>query len=86
MTITRLSSSIPAENELNGITFQVFSIAITAEGEVVPALLNFSNKISERFSTSAIESVRINVPPETEEGKEKPSISLILKIYAYETG
>ncbi len=84
VTITRLSSSIPAEKELNGITFQVFSITVTAEGSVVPALLNFSKKISKEFSTSTIESVRINVP-EAEGGGEKPTITLSLKIYAYES-
>jgi type II secretory pathway pseudopilin PulG len=87
VTITGLSSSVPADGELNGITFQVFSIAITAEGEVVPALLNFSSKISKAFSTASIESVKINVP-EVEEGSEsegKATITLILKIYAYES-
>ena len=86
VTITKLTSSIPAEEELNGITYCVFTLSITAEGEVV-ALLNFSNKISERFSTAAIESVKITVPEvEEEEGEseEESTINLRLKIYVYE--
>jgi len=87
VTITELTSSLPEEEELNGITYQVFSIEVTAEGEVV-ALLNFSHKVSQRFSTSDIQSVEIEVPQEDEEGEkkepEKPLITLSLKIYIYE--
>lgn len=87
VTITKLTSAIPVEEELNGITYHVFTLSIAAEGEVV-ALLNFSNKISERFSTAAIESVKITVPEveveEEGEIEEKPTINLRLKIYGYE--
>ena len=87
VTITELTSSLPEEEELDSITYQVFSIEVTAEGEVV-ALLNFSHKVSQRFSTSDIQSVEIEVPQEDEEGEkkepEKPSITLSLKIYIYE--
>lgn len=100
VTITELTSSLPeeekigieagegsSEEEEEGITFQVFSIEVTAEGEVV-ALLNFSHKVSQRFSTSDIQSVEIEVPQEDEEGEKKepgkPSITLSLKIYIYE--
>jgi len=114
VTIMELTSSLPEEEELDGITYQVFSIEVTAEGEVV-ALLNFSKELSQRFSTSDIQRVGINVPPEEEEEEEeeeqeeqeeqeeeegeeeeeeeqeeeeveKPSITLRLKIYAYERG
>ena len=93
VTITSLSSSLPAEEksggekeDLKGITFQVFSLSIAAEGEVVPALLNFSMKLSERFPAATIESVSITIPEVEEEGEseEKPTINLGLKIYAYE--
>ncbi len=87
VTITELTSSLPEEEELDSITYQVFSIEVTAEGEVV-ALLNFSHKVSQRFSTSDIQSVEIEVLQEDEEGEkkepEKPSITLSLKIYIYE--
>ena len=81
VTITKLSSSIPTDEELSGITYRVFSLSITAEGEVV-ALLNFVNKISGRFSAVTIESVKISVPEEEAEREEIPTISLKLKIYA----
>lgn len=79
VTLTRLSSSAPKEEKLGGITLQVFSITISAEGEVVPALLNFSNRISEKFPTATIGTVSIGVT------EAKPSITLNLKIYAYES-
>jgi hypothetical protein len=75
VTITELTSSLPEEEELNGAVYQVFCIEVTAEGEVV-ALLNFSDKVSQRFSTSDIQAVGIEVP-------QKPSMTLSLKIYVY---
>jgi len=85
--ITRLRSSIPTSEKLSGITYRVFTLDITAEGEVLPELLNFSNKISGRFAAATIESVKIDIPEVEEEGEgeEKPTtITLRLKIYAYE--
>lgn len=87
VTIIKLTSSLPKQVELNGITYQVFSISVTAEGEV-EALLQFVRELSDKFSSSAINSVELQVPEkeEAEEGKEEkiPSITLGLKIYAYE--
>jgi hypothetical protein len=80
VTVTRLTFTLPAEEKLGGITYDVFSPVVTAEGEVLPELLLFSKKISESFSTVAIESVKI----EGGEGDEKPQIVLNLSIYAYE--
>jgi predicted RNase H-like nuclease (RuvC/YqgF family) len=84
VTITKLTSSLPEEEKLNGVTYQIFTLNLTAEGELV-ALLNFSNKLSEVFSTSTLETVSIKVPETKEGSKEKPSITLSLKIYAYES-
>ncbi len=89
VTITELVSSPPEEEELNGITYQVFSIDITAKASAreIVSLLNFNNKISDGFSTAAIESVEIIVPPEAEEedeSEEMPAMKLRLKIYVYE--
>ena len=88
VTIIKLTSSPPKKEELNGITYQAFTLSINAEGEVV-ALLNFLDKVSQRFSTSAINSVEIDVPREDEEeeveSEQKPTIDLGLKIYAYES-
>ncbi len=100
VTITELTSSLPEEEVIRteevkgsskeeGVTFRVFSIKVTAEGEVV-ALLNFSRKVSENFDDYSIESVEIEVPQVEEEGEGggeepgKPSITLSFKIYAYE--
>ena len=85
VNITKLTSSLPEDEELNGITYRIFTLSIAAEGELV-ALLNFGNKVSAGFSAATIESVKINVPEVEEESEEKPSITLGLKIYAYEAG
>jgi len=102
VTVTELSSSLPEEEKIRieegeesgeeeeeekSITFQVFSITLMAEGEVVD-LIRFSEKVSDSFCASSIELVEIEVPQEEEEGEEKeikkPTITLQLKIYAYE--
>ena len=81
VTITKLNSSPPDDEELNGINYRLFSLRITAEGEVV-ALLNFSRNVSETFSTASITSTRVYVPEAGEdESKQKPTIDLGLTIY-----
>ncbi len=80
VTITKLSSSLPKEEKLNGIAYQVFTLSVTAEGEV-QALLNFVQKLSDKFPSSDITSVNIKVPQE--EGGKEPAITLAVKIYAY---
>jgi len=77
VTITGLSSSTPASKEINGIGFRVFSLGITAEGEVV-ALLNFMANLGSRFPNSSINSASISV------SQGMGSLNLSLKIYAYE--
>jgi len=85
VTITELSASLPDNEELNGITYQVVYIELTAEGKMV-STLNFVQKLGDRFPSSEIEQVEIKVTEtEGEEtAEEKSSISLSLKIYAYE--
>jgi len=77
VTITGLSSSTPASEKINDIDFRVFSLSISAEGEV-KALLNFMANLGNRFPNSSINSASISVSQGT------GSLSLSLKIYAYE--
>ena len=79
VTITTLSCSPPADEEIRGIIYRVFTVNITAEGEVPPALINFSIRVSDIFSAANIESVAMHV----QEG-EKSTIDLGLKVYVYE--
>jgi len=83
VTITELSSSLPEEEELNGITYQVFTLSLAAEGKWV-ALLNFVRKLSDKFPSIDIRSVGIEVLQEEETEEEKTTLTLGLKIYAYE--
>lgn len=77
VTINKLACALPEKEELNSIAYQVFTLSITAEGEVV-ALLNFVEKLSDRFPSSSINSIKITV------SEEKGSLSLSMKIYAHE--
>lgn len=80
VTITNLSSSPPAKEELNGITYQVFTLRLAAEGKGV-ALLNFIRfirKLSDKFPSSDINSIKVTV------SDEKGSLNLSMKIYTYE--
>jgi hypothetical protein len=82
--IRGLSSSPPHEEELDGVSYEVFSIDVSAQaqGREIASLLNFSHRISDSFPTGAIESVGITVPAKGE-GEAMPAINLQLKIYAY---
>lgn len=75
--VTMLSSSTPAGEKVNDIAFHVFSLGISAEGDV-EALLNFMANLSSRFPNSSINSVNISV------SEEKASLNLNVKIYTYE--
>jgi len=77
VTITGLSSSSPAGEKVNDIAFHVFSLSISAEGDV-EALLNFMANLSSRFPNSSINSVNISI------SEEKASLKLSVKIYTYE--
>ena len=86
VTITGITCSMPAEEEIRGFTFRVLSLSITAEGAVPPQLINFSIKVSEAFSTASIESVGMDIPRPAEDGSitGKSTINLNLKIYSHE--
>lgn len=77
VTITKLSSSPPKEEKLNGITYQVFTLSLAAEGEVV-ALLNFIRKLSDKFPSSNINSIKVTA------SDKEGSLDLSMKIYTYE--
>ena len=91
VTITEFSTSLPDNEEINGIAYQVVYVELTAEGKMV-STLNFAQKLGDRFPGSEIEQVEIKVTKEEEEeeetgeetAEEKSSLSLNLKIYAYE--
>lgn len=95
VTITSLTCSLPEEEEVNGIVYRVLSLNITAETAVLPALLNFTSKVSDAFTSSDISSVSVVITPaelveEEEEGgiversEEKATIDLAVTIYVYE--
>lgn len=79
VTIVKLTSSAPGTEVRGGISFRVFSFSITAEGEVLPALLLFCQKLSETFATGSIASVRMQGGG----GEQKWQVALTLKVYAY---
>jgi len=86
VTVTRIGSSAPAEEELRGFVFRVFSLTVIAESEVPPELINFSMKLSEAFSTARIESVYMDVPKPAEDGTVEGNsiLDLKMRIYFYE--
>jgi hypothetical protein len=78
------------------LTYQSTSVQVVTEGEVV-ALLNFIDRVNDRFPSFRIKQVAIKVPEPveaegTEEDEEKiveesekePSLTLSLELYSYE--
>jgi len=62
--ITDISSSSPKEGKAKGdavTNFSVFTLSITAKGDVVPSLLKFSDALSAKFPGSVIRTVAVNV-------------------------
>ena len=93
VTITSIVTSEPASEELAGFTFRVFALSITAESEVLPALINFSIKVSQEFAAADVESVTVTITEgeaeeEEEEGieqvEQKATMELRLRVYVYE--
>jgi hypothetical protein len=76
VSITRISCSMPAGGTVNGITFQVFSLSLTVEGDNMPELLNFTKKLGERFPDATMESPSISICG------ERSTLNLKLKVYA----
>jgi hypothetical protein len=79
VTISSYSCSLPHEEIVNGVRYQVFSIRLSIEGQV-PNLLDFNIKVSQRFPDCDFKSVSITMP--AEEG-EVASMSFDLEIYCY---
>lgn len=81
--ITKLSSSPPKEEKLNGITYQVFTLRLAVvEGKVVgpplPDFIRFIMKLRDKFPSSDINSVKVTA------SDEEGSLDLSMKIYTYE--
>jgi hypothetical protein len=79
VTIASYTCSLPSEQTLNDITFRVFSIRLSVEGQV-PNLLDFNIKVSQGFPECDFKSVSINMP--AGEGGIA-SMSFDLDIYCY---
>jgi hypothetical protein len=79
VTIGSYSCSLPSGRTLNGIAFQVYSIGLSVNG-LVPNLLDFNIKVSQRFPDCNFKSVSTSMP--AGEGGIA-SMSLSLDIYCY---
>ena len=64
VSITSIGCSMPGGQTVNGITFQVFSLSLTVEGDNMPELLNFTTKLGKRFPDATIESPSISISEE----------------------
>jgi len=76
--ITQISSSLPKEGKARGdevIGYDIFTLTITAKGDVVPSLLKFSDALSAAFPGSIINSVSVDVTGGI--------ISVDLRLYAH---
>lgn len=67
-TITSVSLSGPTAEESGDIRFESYTISVSAESAVPPALLNFLLKVSNAYEAGVISSVDISVPRPPEEG------------------
>ena len=76
VTLTGISCSLPKAQTVNGIACQVFSLSLSAEGDNLAQLLNFTTKLGKRFPDATIESQRISI------SEEKSTLNLKIEVYA----
>jgi Tfp pilus assembly protein PilO len=79
VNISSYTSSLPHEETIDGVRYQVFSISLSVQGQV-PDLLDFNIKVSQRFPDCNFKSVSIDMP---EEEGGVASMSFNLEIYCY---
>jgi hypothetical protein len=79
VNISSYASSLPHEETIDGVRYQVFSISLSVQGQVSD-LLDFNIKVSQRFPDCNFRAVSIDMP--AVEG-EDASMSFNLEIYCY---
>jgi hypothetical protein len=75
--IVKITSSLPKEEKAKegAVTYDVFTLSIKAEGDVVTSLLKFSDELSKAFPESTIKKVAVDV------GKGEITVDLTLKAH-----
>lgn len=77
LEVTELSSSGPATESLEGVTYSVISLTAKVEGDVLK-LISFITKLNNHFTTGTIKSIKITSPETTSEEKAIADIQLVV--------
>ena len=83
LEVTKITSSSPATESLEGVNCSVISLTAKVEGDV-PKLISFVTKLNSHFTTGVVRSVTITIPKTT--NGEKPSANIELTVYTYQGG
>jgi len=90
VNIVRIDSSAVSEKEIGGVKCTVLAVTVRAEGSAAD-LINFVSRLTAKYHTGAVTSVRLNVTEEPavgdnatgSEAAELPQILVDLTIYDY---
>lgn len=83
VTIVSIACAAPAFEEIDGIQFHVYRLAVQAESEVPPQFFNFAFALSEAFPDATVGSLSMTLPRVAEGGtlQGKTVASLQLSVY-----
>lgn len=85
LEVTEMTSSTPAIEILEEVTFSVISLTAKVEGDV-PSLVGFVTELNSFFTTGVIKSTTITIPETDNEtnNEKKASVDIHLVIYTYQ--
>ena len=79
--VTKMTSSGPVTESLEGVTCSVISLTAKVEGDV-PNLVSFVVKLNSHFATGVVRSIKITIPDTNSE--QKASADIQLAVYTHQ--
>ena len=83
VTITSIACAAPELEEIGGIQFRVYKLAVQAESEVPPQLINFTYALSDAFPDATVDWFRMGFPEVAEDGTLLGSTTASLQLRVY---
>jgi len=83
VTIISIECATPEFEEIDGIQYQVYKLALQAESEVPPQLINFTFALSDAFPDATVSWLSMSLPRIAEGGTLQGNTSAALNLRVY---
>ena len=83
LALESIACSGPELEDIDGIQFHVYRLAVLAVSEVPPQLINFTFALSDAFPDATVDSLRMTLPKVAEDGTLQGSTSASLQLRVY---